>query len=270
MAAALMILTLAVVIRLGEARYQSALDALVLDVGQGQSVILASGGQFALVDCGSSNSWKNPGETAARQLLSMGCRRLDCLLLTHYDKDHISGVTGLLARLKVDTLLVPEAENSEELQNAVFAAAKENGVTVHFVTAEERMDFGQGTLTVFPPLGDAGDNERGLTVLASVEDQDFLITGDMNSATEKKLLEVYDIPDIEGLVAGHHGSKYSTSQELLETLMPETVCVSVGSNSYGHPAGETLVRLARQGCGIYRTDMHGTIHLAWNQEEGYG
>ena len=269
-AAALMILTLAVVIRLGEARYQSALDALVLDVGQGQSVILASGGQFALVDCGSSNSWKNPGETAARQLLSMGCRRLDCLLLTHYDKDHISGVTGLLARLKVDTLLVPEAENSEELQNAVFADAKENGVTVHFVTAEERMDFGQGTLTVFPPLGDAGDNERGLTVLASVEDQDFLITGDMNSATEKKLLEVYDIPDIEGLVAGHHGSKYSTSQELLETLMPETVCVSVGSNSYGHPAGETLVRLARQGCGIYRTDMHGTIHLAWNQEEGYG
>lgn len=260
-------LTLAVTVRLGETRFRSDLDALVLDVGQGQSVVLASGGAFALVDCGSANSWKDPDAAAAWQLRSMGCRRLDWLVLTHYDKDHVSGVTGLLARMEVDTLLLPEAEDDAGLQSIVLSAAAERGAAIRFITEMERLDFGRGTLTIFPPVGDAGDNGRGLAILASSGDKDFLITGDMDSAAEAKLLAAYDLPDIEGLVAGHHGSKYSTSQELLAALTPETACVSVGSNAYGHPTDETLLRLARQGCDIYRTDLHGTIHLAWNREE---
>ena len=270
LASALAALTLVLTVRLGEARYGSDLDALVLDVGQGQSVVLASGGMFALVDCGSANRWKAPGEAAARQLACMGCKRLDYLLLTHYDKDHVSGVTGLLERLKVDELLVPEEEDDAGLRSIVLSAAREHGVTVRFIRLEERLDFGRGALTVYPPLGDAGDNERGLSILASAGENDFLITGDMDSATEARLLETYDLPDIEALVAGHHGSKYASSQKLLDALRPETACISVGSNSYGHPADETLLRLARQGCGIYRTDLHGTIHLAWNQEDSYG
>lgn len=264
LAAGLAALTLALTVRLGAARYHSDLDVLVLDVGQGQSVVLASGGEFTLVDCGSGNSWKDPGAAAAWQLRSMGCRKLDRLILTHYDKDHVSGVTGLLARLKVEELLVPEAEDDAGLQGMVLSAAEENGAEIRFIRAEERLDFGKGTLTVYPPLGDEGDNERGLAILASAGDKDFLITGDMDSATEAKLLETYDLPDIEGLAVGHHGSKYATSQALLEALGPETACISVGSNSYGHPTEETLLRLARQGCEIYRTDLHGTIHLAWN------
>ncbi len=270
LASALAVLTLALTVRLGAARYCSDLDALVLDVGQGQSVVLSSDEVFALVDCGSANSWKSPGETAARQLASMGCKRLDYLVLTHYDQDHVSGVTGLLSRLEVDMLLAPEEKDDAGLQSAILSAAGEHGITVRFVTAEERLAFGRGDLSVFPPLGDAGDNERGLTILASAAENDFLITGDMDAATETKLLETYDLPDIEALVAGHHGSKYATSQALLEALRPETVCISVGSNSYGHPTEETLLRLARQGCGIYRTDLHGTIHLAWNQEAYHG
>ncbi len=266
----LAVLTLALTVRLGEARYDNSLDVLVLDVGQGQSVVLASGGTFALVDCGSANRWKHPGETAARQLAAMGCKRLDYLSLTHYDKDHVSGVTGLLERLKVGTLLVPEEPDDAGLQREVLSAAAEHGAAVRFVTREECLDFGKGTLTVFPPLGDSGDNERGLTVLVSAGENDLLITGDMNAAMEAKLLETYDLPDIEALVAGHHGSKYATSQALLETLRPETACISVGANSYGHPTEETLLRLARQGCDIRRTDLHGTIHLAWNQEDSHG
>jgi len=270
LAAVLAALTLPLTVKLGEARYGNDLDVLMLDVGQGQSVILASGGEFALADCGSGNSWRDPDAAAAWQLRSMGCRRLDRLVLTHYDKDHVSGVTGLLARMKVDTLLVPEGEDDAGLQSVVLSAAREHGVEIRFITEETRLDFGKGTLTIFPPLGDAGDNERGLTILASAGENDFLITGDMDSATEAKLLEAYDLPDIEGFAAGHHGSKYAASQALLDALTPETACISVGSNSYGHPTEETLLRLARHGCDIYRTDLHGTIHLAWNQEEPYG
>lgn len=76
-------------------------------------------------------------------------------------------------------------------------------------------------------------------------------------ATEKGLIETYELPELDVLMAGHHGSKNSTSKELLDAVTPGTVIISVGSNSYGHPAEDTLRRLARAGCDIYRTDRTG-------------
>ena len=131
------------------------------------------------------------------------------------------------------------------------------------VTEETALPFGDAELTIFPPLGTGGSNELGLTVLATAGENDFLVTGDMERATEKKLIETYNLPDIEVLMAGHHGSKGSTSEELLEAVTPETVIISVGSNSYGHPAEDTLRRLARAGCAVYRTDHHGTVYLSF-------
>ena len=263
LAAILTCLTLALTVKLGEWRYHAGLDVKVLDVGQGQCVLLASGGDFTLVDCGSGNSWYGPGEIASQHLRTMGCRKLDRLVLTHYDSDHISGVRSLLARMDVDTLLVPELAD-DGLGGEILELAREHGVTVETVESRTELPMGKAVLTVLPPVGEGEDNERGLSVLASAEDADILITGDMDAATERKFLEAYDLPDIEVLVAGHHGSKYSTSNDLLDALTPETACISVGSNSYGHPADETMRRLAEHGCAIYRTDMQGTIHLSLN------
>ena len=263
LAAILTCLTLALTVKLGEWRYHAGLDVKVLDVGQGQCVLLASGGDFTLVDCGSGNSWYGPGEIASQHLRAMGCRKLDRLVLTHYDSDHISGVRSLLARMDVDTLLVPELTDGG-LGCEILELAREHGVTVETVESRTELPMGKAVLTVLPPVGEGEDNERGLSVLASAEDADILITGDMDAATERKFLEAYDLPDIEVLVAGHHGSKYSTSNDLLDALTPETACISVGSNSYGHPADETMRRLAEHGCAIYRTDMQGTIHLSLN------
>ncbi|MCI8809823.1 MAG: DNA internalization-related competence protein ComEC/Rec2 [Oscillibacter sp.] len=264
LAAVLAALTLAVTVKLGAVRCTNDLDAVVLDIGQGQSIILASGGHFALVDCGSSNRWRDAGETAAWQLKSMGCQRLDYIILTHYDSDHVCGVPDLLARLDAECLLVPDYEDDTGQRLTTLSAAQENDVPAVFVTEQETLSLGSAQITIYPPLDASEDNDKGLTILASVGDNDLLITGDMSSSVEKELLETYELPDIEGFVAGHHGSKYSTSKELLQTLKPEIVCISSGSNSYGHPAEETLARIARQGCAIYRTDLQGSIHLWWN------
>jgi len=75
------------------------------------------------------------------------------------------------------------------------------------------------------------------------------------------LLKSAKLPDLEILVAGHHGSKHSTCEELLAATRPEIVVISVGENNYGHPADEVLDRLAKYGCTVYRTDIHGTITL---------
>ena len=264
LAAVLACLMLALSIKLGEWRYHDDLDVKVLDVGQGQSVLLASDGKFTLVDCGSGNGWYGPGETASQHLRAMGCWKLDRLILTHYDSDHVNGVRGLLARMDVDTLLVPElTENG--LGGEILELAKAHGVTVKTVAEKTDFALGRAALMVLPPVGEGEDNERGLSVLASAGKQDLFITGDMDMATERILLQTCDLPDIEVLVVGHHGSKYSTSNDLLDALTPEAACISVGSNSYGHPADETMRRLAEHGCAIYRTDMQGSIHLSLNR-----
>lgn len=256
--------TLAVTVYLGAARYQSPLDALVLNVGQGQSILLASDRHFALVDCGSANNWQDPGEKAVHQLRTMGCRTLDYLILTHYDSDHINGAVKVLEHIPVSTLVVPELPEAGNQGAAVLAAAEVRGTKLRVLAAAEHAGLGTASLTIYPPVSDGEDNERGLSLLASAGETDLLITGDMDAATEGRLLASYELPDIEVLVAGHHGSKYSTSDDMLEALSPETACISVGDNSYGHPSEEAMRRLAGHGCATYRTDLQGSIHLSLN------
>ena len=119
--------------------------------------------------------------------------------------------------------------------------------------------MGDGVLTVYPPVAEGGVNEMGLTILCTAGDFDFLITGDMNASTEKKLAALYELPDVEVLLAGHHGSKNSTSQELLEAVTPEVGIVSVGQNRFGHPTPEAMGRMTEAGMEIRRTDEEGNI-----------
>lgn len=271
-AAALAAVSLAATVKLGEASYRlNDLEALVLDVGQGQSVLLSSGGAFALADCGSSNSWYSPGGVAGDYLASMGCRTLDYLLLTHYDTDHVNGVEELMARVRVETVLLPDTGEDSQTQAWVESVAAAHGAAVSYVTGPETLTLGQAELTVYPPLGTGEeDNERGLSLLAECGSFGLLVTGDMDAAAEERLVEAYGISGTEVLVVGHHGSKYSTSSALLEAAQPEVGVISVGSNSYGHPSTEALRRLNAAGTAIFRTDLQGTVRLSWNRGNDNG
>ena len=269
LAAGLTAVSLAVTVRLGAERFSGELEVLTLDVGQGQSILLSGGEGAALVDCGSANSWYDPGAIAADYLLTLGHRRLDYLILTHFDADHINGVETLLSRVEVETLLVPAEAEDQMARRQILDLAAARGVRVRTPeTVPERFSLGGAAVSVFPPVGEGADNERGLSVLAEAGEA-LLITGDMSAATEEALLAAWDLPDLTYLAAGHHGSKYSTGEALLQTLTPETVFISAGGSSYGHPAEETLRRLAEQGCTVYRTDLHGTVRLSIQQGENH-
>lgn len=111
-------------------------------------------------------------------------------------------------------------------------------------------------------------NEQGLSVLGSANDLDVLITGDMKGDTERALMKKYPIPDIEILVVGHHGSKYSSDETFLAAIKPEIVVISVGDNSYGHPAPEAVQRLESVGAAVRRTDEEGSITIHGGEEYG--
>ena len=257
--------SLAVTVWLGSIRYTyGSLNITMLDVGQGASIIVSSEDSFGLIDCGSRNSWYSAGQIAADALISMGCRQLDYLMLTHYDSDHISGIRELMTRLPVRRMMLPDSMDDSGLRQVVESLAELHRVPVTYVTSKVQYPLGEAIVTVYPPVGKEGDNQLGLTYLCTAGDYDLLVTGDMDTATEKLLLKNWQLPDIEALAVGHHGSASSTSAELLKALRPEMALISVGDNSYGHPANQTLRRLLVSGAEIFRTDLQGDIHITVN------
>ena len=266
LASALSVLTLTAAIWVNRQDYQyGVLTVLTLDVGQGESVILTSGGETALVDCGSSNSYKDPGGLAADTLHSMGVRELSAVVVTHYHADHTNGLYEVLRRIPVQTIYLPDIEDEYGVRERLVSLAEEKGAQVTYVTKETADTLGDTVLTIYPPVQSGGDlNELGLTALASAGDFDLLITGDMSGSTEKKLVETYALPDIEVLVVSHHGSRYSSNIRFLKAVMPEAAVISVGDNNYGHPSEETLQRLLAVGADIWRTDQQGTIRITVN------
>jgi competence protein ComEC len=224
-----------------------------LNVGQGQCLLIQSGTQTVLVDCGGNDG--NAGDTASDHLAAQGLHSIDLVILTHYDSDHTNGLQELLARVSVDTLLLPDTEADPDL----IAAAEASGARISYVSELTNITLSGCRIQIFPPVLQGDDNDSCLSLLCEAGKLKLLVTGDMDSYAESALLSAYDLPDIDILVAGHHGAKTSTSQALLEAVTPELAVISVGKNSYGHPTQETLDRLASIGAQVFRTDQDGTI-----------
>jgi competence protein ComEC len=124
------------------------------------------------------------------------------------------------------------------------------------------LSFGNSRMVICGPVYSGMDNENSLCVLFDTEKCDILITGDLDGFGERMLLRTANIPDVDVLIAGHHGSKNSTTQPLLEVTRPQVVVISAGENNpYGHPAQELLDRLEEYGCIVFRTDRDGTITI---------
>ena len=234
----------------------------VLDVGQGQSIAVMSGDSTVMIDCGGGAKQQRAGETAGAYLLSRGRDRIDALVLTHLHSDHANGVQMLMEMVDVDTLYLPIEPNDDDgLLEPILTSAAAHGTTVVYISADTGVNFGNINLTLYAPA-EAGDaNERCIMCLASIGDYDMLVTGDAPAAAEREFISAHPLHDAELFIAGHHGSKYSNSVELIESIGAHTAVISVGYNSYGHPTQQTLERLSYFGYNIYRTDLNGSVEI---------
>lgn len=247
----------------------SLLTVAALDVGQGSSTAFLSGGRTCLVDCG-GNGPDSAGDIAADYFAALGIVRLDLLVLTHFDVDHINGLPRLFDRMEVAAVAVPAGELAPDVPEELRALFDSEGARVNYVDSTARLELGDAALTLYPPVGGDGSNESGLFALCSAGEFDALVTGDAGILAERLFIKSQPLPDIELLVAGHHGSSGSTSARLLDALLPELALISSGWNSYGHPSPETLERLSSREIQTFRTDWLGTVSVyVSGSAEGY-
>lgn len=168
----------------------------VLDVGQGQCILLQSEGRTYMVDCGGDSDTET-ADIAAETLLSQGISRLDGLILTHGDRDHTGAAENLLSRVKADILILPPEEGILVADNAEVVYAEQDLL----------LTYGKTNLHIFTTDSNRSENENSLCVLFDTENCDILITGDRSAYGERILLHAGKIPEVDVLIAGHHGSK---------------------------------------------------------------
>lgn len=227
----------------------------LLDVGQGQCLMIAGETETAVVDCGSTGA--QAADRLQQALAQQGRVQIDDLILTHYDRDHTGGVAQLLLEGRVGRLWLPQPLPEDEAgaaQLAQLAAVLE--VPVEWVTGETALSLDGAVLRLLPLETEA---YRGTAVLASLGEFDLLVTGDADVRGEELLLQRYQLPQVEVLIAGHHGSDGATGEALLKAVRPQLILISAGENGYGHPAQETLDRCRAAGAELRRTDRNGTI-----------
>ena len=237
-----------------------------IDVGQGQCISVACGGRTVMIDCGSTSYAEyNAGECAAAYLKSRGTDRIDVLVFTHLHADHANGYKRLAELMEIGKVVIPAStDRSDPRLWEIILSAKRHGTKVEFVSQCETESCGEMRLILFADGTDGNENERCMPVLVSAGNRDVIITGDAPASREKELVEKYELPVIEVLVVGHHGSKSASCEEYLAAAAGGRAIISVGKNNYGMPSPEVLERLESFGYTICRTDQSGSVEIRFD------
>lgn len=218
-----------------------------------------------VIDTGGGGGTRDVGRRIlVRELAREGVLRPDVLLLSHSDRDHAFGAFGLLEATTVGALYLHEAERDggNALIPPLLALARLRSIPVRWVTTPQRLTFGTATGDVRPVATGEARNGKQLGLEVRLGGCRFVLLGDMSENAERRwLLQRGGLP-ADVLKVSHHGSRTSSSPNLLATLRPRWAVVSSGQdNRYGHPVPEVMERFRRRGIELLRTDFHGAVRF---------
>ncbi|HEX4004099.1 MAG TPA: DNA internalization-related competence protein ComEC/Rec2 [Candidatus Acidoferrales bacterium] len=255
---------------------RSRLEVTVLDVGQGDSIFAAfPGGRTMLIDGGglSGSEWVGGyrsgtdigEEVVSPYLWSRGLKRLDVVVLTHADHDHLDGLYSVLENFPVRELWIGSDDQKPEFQRLLAEAHSRGIAVVHRARGDEFDWHGAEGDVLWPPADapvEKSANNDSLVLRLSDGRDHFLLTGDIEKQAEQELVARQSEAPLTAdfLKVPHHGSKTSSTEAFLDAVAPRFAVASVGeSNAFGHPAAEIVERYERDGAHLFRTDRDGAI-----------
>lgn len=244
----------------------------MIDVGQGDSILikLSHNRGNILIDTGGQPSYdgQEPYDLATNKIIpylkSEGINNLDYLILTHGDFDHAGMSLNLLKNFKVKNIILNK-ENDNDLEKQVINYANKHQIN-HYHFQKEILTINDTKLYFLNGYTSNDENEDSLIIYSQINKQNILLMGDATKENEKYLLNNYNLPKLDILKVGHHGSNTSSSKNFINEINPKYSIISVGKNNiYGHPHKETLKNLKNST--IYRTDKNGSIKFIMDKSE---
>lgn len=256
---------------------KGTLEITMLDVGQGDSIYLRTPtGTTCLIDGGSTDI-SNAGVYRIIPFLeSKGIGQLDYIFVSHGDEDHINGIEQMLQNqelnIKISSLVLPSKQVWDDKLKNLAQIAIQNGTKVLITEKGQQLNETSKnqtfTLTCIAPSEDyVGETGNAASMVLDLQYEAFhmLFTGDLEGKGESQLIQDNMLTSYNILKVAHHGSKNSSSEDLLQKITPSVAVISSGiRNRYGHPHQETLDRLTKMGCSIYNTQQNGAICIQSN------
>lgn len=249
----------------------SELSIHFIDVGQGDATLIQCDGHAMLIDTGDNSK----GTAIQLYLTKQGIEKLDYLVLTHPDADHIGGADVIITKFDIDHIFMSDYAQDTRTYDDVLEALRYKNESWSMPSAGDTYALGDADFTILAPLNTYDNaNDSSIALMLTHGEKKFLFTGDCSENAEKDLVAGGQNLSADVYQVGHHGSRYSSSQTFMDAVSPTYAVISCGeNNSYGHPGAEVLNRFRAMGIQVFRTDEQGSIvatsdgtDITWNCE----
>lgn len=223
-----------------------------IDTGNSDAILLQVGEEFALIDGGENDD----EELIVEYLQSVGVTKLKYLFATHMHADHIGGLDAVVDHFEIEHVFVGNGTSSSQTYKDFIMALSMKQAYPSVPLKDSVFYLGNSTIKVLSAANTDDANNNSLVLLFQNGNDKVLLMGD----AEKEIENVIDVPDVDLIKIGHHGSKSSSGKSFIKRANPEYAVITVGAeNKYGHPHKETLETLENENITTYRTDQDGTI-----------
>ena len=225
-----------------------------LDVNQGDSILIENK-KTVLLDTGGKKNSKYIINKTIPYLKSLGIKKLDYLITSHADYDHMGESIDLINNFKVEKVILNCGEFNELEQELIKVLDKKK---IPYYSCIKELNIDNSKLYFLQTKVYDNENDNSNVIYTDLNGYKFMLMGDASITTEKEIMSIYNLPEIDVLKVGHHGSKTSSSKNFINEINPKYSVISVGKNNrYGHPNKEVLDTL--EDSKIYRTDQDGSI-----------